>query len=75
MTHLNKCIEPNTLIVCESPALRNYIDPGLFFILDNIDNIDKKESILKWKNKADGFFNLQHEEIKRNIIEQGIHIQ
>jgi len=65
-----KHIEPGSPVICESPALRNFIDPGLFFILDNIDNIDKKESILKWRNESTGFFNLQNENSKKEIIDR-----
>jgi len=64
-----KHIEPGSPVICESPALRNIIDPGLFFILDNIDSIDKKESILNWKNEANGFFNMQNENSKKEIID------
>ena len=65
-----KFIEPNTPVICESPSLRNYIEPGLFFIMDNINNIDKKETILQWKDSADGFFNSVHDKEKENLIEK-----
>ncbi len=65
-----KFIEPNTPVVCESPALRNYVIPGVFFIMDNIKNIDKKESILKWKNDAYGVFNTTNDGEKEKLIEK-----
>lgn len=65
-----KFIEPNIPVVCESPALRNYIVPGLFFIMDNINNINKKESIYKWKDKTDGFFNLANDKGKERLIKK-----
>jgi len=65
-----KFIEPNTPVVCESPALRNYIIPGIFFIMDNINNINKKENVYKWKKVADGIFNTTNEKKKEKLIKK-----
>ena len=40
-------------IVCESPALRKYIEPEVFFIVDNQRNQNKKKDIILLKKKAD----------------------
>ena len=56
-------------IVCESPALRNYVRPGIFFIVDCENNKNKKQKILKWKNEADLFIKTDREDIS-NIIEK-----
>lgn len=42
-------------IVCESPALRKYIQPGLFIIVDSKANANKKQDVLELKPKADLF--------------------
>lgn len=57
----------NTAVVCESPALRIVIDPGLFIIVDNISQQNKKKDVLKWKNKADLFIETDKTELI-NII-------
>jgi hypothetical protein len=38
-----KQIPLNTPIICESPALRNYIDPGLFIIMMSDDKFKQKD--------------------------------
>ena len=50
-------------IVCESPALINYVGPGVFFILDNADNKNKKEEIFRRKNMADKWIDTDIEDI------------
>jgi len=50
-------------IICESPALRNYIQPGTFFIVDNENNKNKKAKILKWKKAADKWIDIGKEDI------------
>ena len=48
-----KIITSSLPIVCESPALRKYIEPGVFFIVDNEKNQNKKKDIIQLKEKAD----------------------
>ncbi len=50
-------------IICESPALRNYIQPGAFFIVDNENNKNKKKEIMKKKNIADKWIDTGIEDI------------
>lgn len=42
-------------IVCESPALRKYIKPGFFIIVDSLFNKNKKQDVLNIKQKANLF--------------------
>ena len=51
--HFMEIVPPSYPIVCESPALRNQIIPGVFFIVDNVTNKNKKMEILQWKESAD----------------------
>ncbi|MEZ5198224.1 MAG: hypothetical protein R2764_18095 [Bacteroidales bacterium] len=48
-------------VVCESPSLRRYINPGLFIIVDTNSNQNKKEDIIKLKSKADLFIETDKE--------------
>lgn len=41
--------------VCESPALRKYIKPGVFIIVDSQSNFNKKQDVLEMRQKADLF--------------------
>ena len=50
-----KKIPPSSPVVCESPALRNYIIPGVFLVVDHPETKNKKAEILKWKRVADEF--------------------
>lgn len=50
-----KIIDSTGPIVCESPALRKYIKPGIFIIVDNSSNRNKKKDVLESKSKADLF--------------------
>ena len=59
-------------IVCESPALINYVRPGVFFIVDNADNKNKKEEIIQRKNRADKWIDTDFEDIHEIIGNLGI---
>lgn len=48
-----KITNPSHPLVCESPALKKYIEPGVFFIVDNERNQNKKKDIILLKEKAD----------------------
>ncbi len=39
-------------IVCESPALRKYVKPGIFIIVDSKSNTNKKKDVLSMKHKG-----------------------
>jgi hypothetical protein len=39
-----KYIPQNTPVICESPALRNYIEPGLFIIMTS-DTVNKQKNL------------------------------
>ena len=54
-------------IVCESPALRNYINPDIFIIVDSEANRNKKESILAWKSVADKYLETDKDNIEKFI--------
>ncbi len=56
-------IPKNTPIVCESPALRKVITPGMFIIVDNISQQNKKLDVLSWKNKTDFFIETDKTEL------------
>ena len=68
-----KIAPPSCPIVCESPALRNYIIPGVFFIVDNTANKNKKTEILRWKASADKWIDTGTENI--SIISPNISIR
>lgn len=51
-------------IVCESPALRKYIQPGLFIIVDSKANLNKKQDVLELKQKADLFIETDLEDVE-----------
>lgn len=57
----------NGPIVCESPALRKYLKPGVFIIVDNQSNNNKKQDILKIKSMADLFIET-HKDDSNKII-------
>lgn len=42
-------------MVCESPALRKYVQPGIFIIVDNQSNQNKKQDVMDVRQKADLF--------------------
>ncbi len=48
-------------IVCESPALRKYVRPGIFIIVDGLSNQNKKQDVLDMKRKADLFIEMDKE--------------
>ena len=50
-------IPSNTPVVCESPALRKFISPGVFFIVDHPQTLNKKGEVLQWRKEADRFIN------------------
>ncbi len=45
-------------IVCESPALRKYVQPGIFIIVDSQSNQNKKQDVLNIKTKSDLFIEM-----------------
>lgn len=49
-------------IVCESPALRKYVQPGIFIIVDSQSNLNKKKDVLDIKQKADLFIETDKED-------------
>jgi len=58
-----KIPQPKTPIVCESPALINYVKPAVFFIVDNENNKKKKEEIFQQKAIADKWIDTGKEDI------------
>jgi hypothetical protein len=60
-------IPENTAVVCESPALRNVVIPGLFIIVDNISQQNKKQDVLKKKDIADFFIETDKTELNEVI--------
>jgi len=56
-------IPPSSPIVCESPALRNFIIPGVFLVVDHPETKNKKTEVLKWKGVADEFINTGKDDI------------
>ncbi len=50
-------------IVCESPALINYVKPGVFFIVDNENNKNKKKEIFLKRKIADKWIDTGKEKI------------
>ena len=48
-------------VVCESPALRKYIRPGIFIIVDSKSNQTKKQDVLDIKQYADLFIETDNE--------------
>ncbi|MCF8369736.1 MAG: hypothetical protein K9G76_11905 [Bacteroidales bacterium] len=54
--HLLKYIPNDTCIICESPALRSLLQPGIFIIVDNPDQTNKKPEVIKQVKMADFFF-------------------
>jgi hypothetical protein len=64
---LQEFIPENSAIVCESPALRKVVKPGLFIIVDTIHQKNKKEEVLKWKNKADLFIETDKTEMAHMV--------
>lgn len=55
--YLMKKIPNNVPVVCESPALRKFINPGIFLIADSPYTLNKKKDVLGWKDRADYFLN------------------
>lgn len=66
---LMKHMPENCAIVCESPALRKVIDPGLFIIVDNISQQNKKQDVLLRKDSADFFIETDKTELA-DIVSQ-----
>ena len=52
------------LLVCESPALRKYIQPGVFFIVDSERNKNKKKEILEFREKAEMWIDTDNDNIQ-----------
>ena len=48
-------------IICESLALRKYVRPGIFFIVDSKYILNKKQDVLDIKQKADLFIETDNE--------------
>jgi len=48
-------------VVCESPALRKYVRPGIFIVVDSNSNQNKKQDVLDIKQKADFFIETDKE--------------
>ena len=53
--------------VCESPALINYVKPGVFFIVDNKNNKKKKQEIFRKKEITDKWIDTDIEDIHEVI--------
>jgi len=54
--HFVKLVKPAGPVICESPALRNHIRPGVFFLVENPVINKIKHSALKQKEIADQCF-------------------
>lgn len=84
--HLPEAIEKlfllsghDSLIVCESGGLRNYVEPGLFIIVDNPGNMERKPSACKlaplcdkWVTFDGEMFDFQLSSIEINHMEWSI---
>jgi len=68
---LVKHIPTTSPVICESPALIKYITPGLFFIADHPEVLNKKKEILSLKNKADGTINIFQDNLEHVIRNLG----
>ncbi len=64
---LLKYIPENTAVVCESPALRNVVSPGIFIIVDNISQQNKKQDVLVKKDIADFYIETDKTELNEII--------
>lgn len=62
-------VEISCPIVCESPALRKYINPGFFIIVDSQSNQNKKQEVLDIRQKADLFVETDKQDLN-TIIDQ-----
>jgi len=51
-------------LICESPALRKYIQPGVFFIVDSERNKNKKKEILEFREKAEMWIDTDNDNIQ-----------
>lgn len=54
-------------LVCESPALRKVILPGVFLVVDHPETLIKKKEVLGWKNLADKFVDTSAEDLEEII--------
>lgn len=77
-THLQEAFESllalipaSSPVVIESPALRNLVIPGVFFILDHPQTLNKKMDVLSWAGNADQFINTGIENLSAVI--EGVH--
>lgn len=52
-------IQPDSPIVCESPALRKYSEPGIFLFMQGLDSTNPKADIRQIKQLADGIIELK----------------
>ncbi len=55
------------LLVCESPALRKYIQPGVFFIVDSERNKNKKKEVLQMRNVPNKWIDTGIEDISATV--------
>ncbi|MCB2221510.1 MAG: hypothetical protein KQI35_14010 [Bacteroidetes bacterium] len=65
----------NVPVICESPALISFINPGLFIIADHPGVHPKKEKILAMKSQADFLINIRketaHQYVDKIAIQNG----
>ncbi len=56
-------IPDSSPVVCESPALRNYVIPRVFFVVDNKAVEKRKTGITRWRLSADRWIDTSKENI------------
>lgn len=56
-------------LVCESPSLRKYVEPGIFLIADSQSNQNKKQDVLDLKHKANLFIETDKKNY-RSLVDQ-----
>ncbi|MBN2175000.1 MAG: hypothetical protein JW731_12775 [Bacteroidales bacterium] len=62
---LVKLIPENGPVVCESPALRRIVTPGMFIITDHEKVSSKKQDVIRMKNFADFYFDFQKDSLEK----------
>lgn len=60
-SEIMKIIPASSPVVCESPALRKVVVPGVFLIVDGPHSINKKQDVLDCKGLADKYLNTEQD--------------
>ena len=77
-TSLLDKIPPSSPVVVESPALGRIISPGVYFIVDHPQTLNKKKELLATTSMADKFINSEIEDLDQllsqlTLDDQGWH--